>query len=107
MTRKKDVEEEERKGNKIVAKNKTKSNVKSEREEAKGEGKREKRFDAKECKECEKLKERYVEEEGRRGRKKPGTYTLPVELDVPEGAAVLSYSPREVTVTINREVNKE
>ncbi len=31
----------------------------------------------------------------------PGVYTLPVQVDVPEGVAVLKYSPREISVTFS------
>ncbi|QEN07836.1 hypothetical protein EXM22_07470 [Oceanispirochaeta crateris] len=31
----------------------------------------------------------------------PGTYTLPVQVDIPEGVAVLKYSPREIPVSFS------
>ncbi len=33
----------------------------------------------------------------------PGTYTLPLQLDVPEGLAVLKYHPREIIVQVEQE----
>ena len=33
----------------------------------------------------------------------PGTYTLPVEMDIPAGLAVLQFLPRDVNVRVLRE----